>query len=134
MFWTIKKERQHAKTDAEKDFCKLRNNAIFGVDYRNNMNNWVFEPIISEVKEVSYNLLDKKISIFVNSELLGKKIEQKIANIKDDDAFKKSRITTINNEKAGEVEALEALKRKWKKKKKKIKKGKEQDVSEKSEE
>ena len=63
------------------------------------MNNCVFEPIISEVKEVSYNLLDKKISIFVNSELLGKKIEQKIANIKDDDAFKKPSITTINNEK-----------------------------------
>lgn len=72
------KRKTHAKTDAEKDFCKLRNNAIFGVDYRNNMNNWVFEPIISKVKEVSYNLFDKKISIFVNSELLGKKLNKKL--------------------------------------------------------
>ena len=42
------------------------------------MNNWVFEPIISKVKEVSYNLFDKKISVFVNSELLGKKLNKKL--------------------------------------------------------
>ena len=58
------------------------NNASCGVDCRNNMNNCVFEPIIDEMNEVSYlkmyyNLFEKKISNFGNSELLEKEIEQK---------------------------------------------------------
>ena len=100
------KERQNAKTDVAKDIYKLMNNASCGVDCRNNMNNCVFEPIIDEMNEVSYlkmyyNLFEKKISNFGNSELLEKEIEQKfeqkIANAKDDDSFKMSRITAINN-------------------------------------
>ena len=96
------KERQNAKTDVAKDIYKLMNNASCGVDCRNNMNNCVFEPIIDEMNEVSYlkmyyNLFEKKISNFGNSELLEKEIEQKIANAKDDDPFKMSRITAINN-------------------------------------
>ena len=43
------KERQNAKTDVEKDFYKLMNNANFGVDCRNNMNNCVCEPILDEL-------------------------------------------------------------------------------------
>ena len=100
------KERQNAKTDVAKDIYKLMNNASCGVDCRNNMNNCVFEPIIDEMNEVSYlkmyyNLFEKKISNFGNSELLEKEIEQKfeqkIANAKDDYPFKMSRITAINN-------------------------------------
>ena len=100
------KERQNAKTDVAKDIYKLMNNASCGVDCRNNMNNCVFESIIDEMNEVSYlkmyyNLFEKKISNFGNSELLEKEIEQKfeqkIANAKDDDPFKMSRITAINN-------------------------------------
>ena len=96
------------------------NNANFGVECRNNMNNCVFEPIIDEVNEVSslkkyYNLFNKKISTFGNSELFEKEIEQKfeqkIANMKNDDPFKKSRITAINNEKAREVDTLEVFKK-----------------------
>ena len=114
------KERQNANTDVEKDFYKPMNNANFGVECRNNMNNCVFEPIIDEVNEVSslkkyYNLFNKKISTFGNSELFEKEIEQKfeqkIANMKNDDPFKKSRITAINNEKARQVDALEVFKK-----------------------
>ena len=106
------------------------NNANFAVDCRNSSNNCLFEPIIDEINEASYlkkyyNLFDKKISNFVDSKLLKKeterKFEQKLANVKDDDSFKMSRITAINNEKNREVDALEAFKEN-----EKNKKGKEQ--------
>ena len=106
------------------------NNANFAVDCRNNSNNCLFEAIIDEINEASYlkkyyNLFDKKISNFVDSKLLKKeteiKFEQKLANVKDDDSFKMSRITAINNEKNREVDALEAFKEN-----EKNKKGKEQ--------
>ena len=106
------------------------NNANFAVDCRNNSNNCLSEPIIDEINEASYlkkyyNLFDKKISNFVDSKLLKKeterKFEQKLANVKDDDSFKMSRITAINNEKNREVDALEAFKEN-----EKNKKGKEQ--------
>ena len=38
------KEKQNARTDNEKYFYKLMNNANFGVDCRNNLNNSTFEP------------------------------------------------------------------------------------------
>ena len=102
------------------------NNADFCVDCKNNLNNSTFEPIIDEVNEISYyNLFDKKKSNFVNSVILEREIEQKfgqkLANVKDNDPFKASRITSVNNEKSGEVDALESFKMSKKKKKKKQK-------------
>ena len=51
--------------------------------------------------------------------MLEKEIEfkfgQKYANFKGDDAFKAAKITSIENEKSDEIDALNALK-KWKKK------------------
>ena len=117
------KEQQDAKTDIEKDFYKLMNNANFGVDCRNNLNNSTFKPIIDKINEVSYlkrcyNLFDKKISNFINSDVLEKEIEfkfdQKYADIKKDDSFKAVKIT-IKNEKSDEVDARNAFKKKWKK-------------------
>ena len=49
---------------------------------------------------------------------------QKLANVKDNDPFKASRITSINNEKSDEVDAWESFK-KNEKIKRKIKKKKE---------
>ena len=53
---------------------------------------------------------------------------QKLANVKDNDPFKASRITSINNEKSDEVDAWESFKENEKKKKKKKKKKKEKEL------
>ena len=98
------------------------NNATFRVDFRDNLNNSTVELIIDEVNEISYyNLFDKKISNLVNTDVLQKEIEQKfrqkLANVKDNDLFKASRITSIDNKKTDEVDALESFKKNKKKKK-----------------
>ena len=87
------------------------------MDCINNLNKSTFEPIIDEVHEIShYNHFHKKISNFLNNDILKKEIKQKFgqkpANVKDNDPFKASRITSINNEKSDEVDALELLKEK----------------------
>ena len=98
------------------------NNANFGYDYRNNLNNVKFQLIIDEINEIScikkyYNLFDSKVSNFVNSDILEKQIEQnfqqQIANVKYDDSFRSAQITSINNQEERDV--LECLKNKEKK-------------------
>ena len=105
------KERQNAKIDVEKYFYKLMNNANFGVDCKNYLNNLTFEPIIDEVNEINYyHLFNKKISNFVNSDILEKKMEQKLgqklANSKDNYPFKSSGITYINNDKTDQMKKM----------------------------
>ena len=96
------------------------NNANFGVDCRNNVNNSTFDPIIDEINEISYlkkyySLFNNKISGFVNSEVLEKVMEQKfkqgVSNIQDDDPFKDPRIKSLCNQKADELDILNALKK-----------------------
>lgn len=48
------KYRQNAKNKIEKDFYKFMNNANFGFDCRNNLNNVKFVPIINEIIGISY--------------------------------------------------------------------------------
>ena len=43
------KSRQNAKNSIEKDFFKLMNNANFGYDCRNNLDNCQFIPIFDEM-------------------------------------------------------------------------------------
>ena len=46
--------KQQAKTNVERDFCKLLNNSNFGFDCRNNADNCFFNPIFDEIEELSY--------------------------------------------------------------------------------
>ena len=45
----MKSYRQNAKNSIEKDFFKLMNNANFGYDCRNNLDNCQFIPIFDEM-------------------------------------------------------------------------------------
>ena len=121
------RSRHNAKNAIEKDFLKLMNNANFGYDCRNNVNNAKFGPIIDDINEISYikkyyNLFDNKISNSVNSGILERQIEQKfqqqIANVRHDDPFRTARITSTKNQVKDERDALECLKNKEKKIKK----------------
>ena len=48
------KTRQKVPSAVERDFYKLLNNANFGFDCRNNINNCKPEPIYDEIGEISY--------------------------------------------------------------------------------
>ena len=56
--------RQKAETPVERDFYKLMNNANFSIDCPNNINNYKFEPIYSEVGKISF--MNKYVNIFGN--------------------------------------------------------------------
>lgn len=74
------KSLQNAKS-IETDLFKLLNNANFGYDYRNDFDICTFEPIYFEITKITYikkhyNLFDKSVSKFVNSDLIEKHIEK----------------------------------------------------------
>ena len=75
------KSRQSAKNAIKKDFFKLMSNASFGFDCRNNANNVTFEPIRDKINKISYikkcySPFDAKVSGFVNSHLLNRKLSR----------------------------------------------------------
>ena len=76
----IRNQGKKSKTNLEKDFYKLLNNANFGYDCRNNANICFFSPIFDEIEKISFlkkykNALDPKVSYFVSSEFLEMEIE-----------------------------------------------------------
>ena len=56
------KARQKATSSVELDFYKLLNNANFGIDYRNNIENCSFEPMYDKISEITY--IKRFVSIF----------------------------------------------------------------------
>ena len=61
------KSRRKGTSSFKCDFYKLLNNANFGNDCRNNINNCYFEPIYDEIGEISY--IKKFDSIFDNEKV-----------------------------------------------------------------
>ena len=65
-------------------FFKLLNNANFGYDCRNNLDNCTFEPINDEINELSFiecyykNLFDKDIEPYINGRILQQEIDENL--------------------------------------------------------
>ena len=59
------KSRQTATSSIEKDFFKLLNNSNFAIDYHNNIDNCIVEPIYDDLGEISYI---KKFTTIFNDE------------------------------------------------------------------
>ena len=73
--------RQTAKNSGEKGFFKLLNNANFGYDCRNNLENCKFLLIFDELNKISYlkkyyNAFDQNVSKFVSGELLKRETDE----------------------------------------------------------
>ena len=62
------KPRQKATSPVERDFYKLLNNANFGIDCTNNIDNCSFESIYDEISEIAY--IKQFDSIFDNEKYL----------------------------------------------------------------
>ena len=80
------KARQEDVDKVESDFCKLLNNANFGYDCRNNLDNCTFEPINDEINELSFikryhsNLYDLNLRPFIASRILKEDIDERFNN------------------------------------------------------
>ena len=116
------KSRQQASNKIESDFFKLLNNANFGYDCGNNLDNCTFEPINDDIGELSfirryYNNLD--IEPFINSRILQQEIDEKFNNetqkINHTDPFYAVKMRSLDNRRRAENEALERFKEKAKK-------------------
>ena len=97
------------------------NNANFGFNCRNNVNNVKFAPIIDKLSEISYlkkyyNLHDSKIRSFVTSDLLEQEIEHNfqrhLAQVKHNDPFRNASITALESQNREDLDVHEALKKK----------------------
>ena len=116
---------QEVGDKVESDFCKLLNNANFGYDCRNNLDNCKFEPINDEINELSFikhfysNLYDRNVQPFITSRVLKEEMDERFNNerqkIKETDKFYAAKIRSIENRKNAENEALETFKEREKK-------------------
>ena len=119
------KAKQEAPDKVESDFCKLLNNANFGYDCRNNLDNCTFQPINNEINELSFikrynsNLYDKDLEQFITTRVLQEDIDERFNNerqkIKETDKFFAAKLRSIENRRNAENEALESFKKREKK-------------------
>ena len=113
--------RQNASNLIKSNFCKLLNNANFGYDCRNNLDNCTFEPIRDEIGEISYirrynNVFDKEVNEFVNPQILKEEIalkyNEKVKKISAEDPYYSVKMRAIENSKAADEEAITSFKKK----------------------
>ena len=123
------KSRQESKTNTEKDFYKLMNNANFGTDCRNNADNCEFVPIFDEINEIYslqkyYSLIDPKIDKFVSGKLIedyvNDKFMQKSHKLDASDPFYEIKLTSLKQEQEEGLEAAKKLNEKRKNMKRKV--------------
>ena len=124
------KARQESKNLIERNFCKLLNNANFGYDCRNNLDNCTFESIKDEIGEVTYikkyhsSVFNDEVSQFVNPQILKEEIlakyNDKMGKLLTDDPFYSAKARVIQNSKAADKEALKSFERRTIKQKRKM--------------
>ena len=106
-------------------FWKLLNNANFGYDCRNNLDNCIFEPIRDEINELSFirryynNLFDKDIRPFVTPRILQDEITQKFNDERqkttEEDPFFAVKVRSLENRRKSEQEVVDKFTQKEKK-------------------
>ena len=121
------KARQESKNLIESNFCKLLNNANFGYNCRNNLDNCTFEPINDELREITYikryhnSIFDSEVSPFITSQVIKEEItaryNDEIGKLSQTDPFYSARARSIENRRAAEEEALKSFRDKEKRRK-----------------
>ena len=100
------------------------NNANFGYDCRNNLDNCQFVPIFDEMNEVTYlkryyNYFDKEVSKFVSCDLIRAEVEEKYNNsvmkLSKDYKFYQVKLTALKAGKQQDLESVEAFEKRIKK-------------------
>ena len=122
------KARQESKNLIESNFCKLLNNANFGYDCRNNLDNCTLEPINDELREITYidkyyrSIFDNELASFMTSRVLKEDIDARYNNelgkLSQTDPVYSARARNIENRKAAEEESLRLFRDKEQKNKK----------------
>ena len=123
------KSRQLSKTNLEKDFYKLMNNANFGSDCRNNIDNCDFVPIFDEINKIYslqkyYLLVDPKVNSFVSEKIIedfvNNKFTEKFHALDKNDRFYNIKLASLKNEQQEGLEAAKKLSNKHRNLKRKI--------------
>ena len=104
------------------------NNANFGYDCRNNIDNCQFVPIFDELREVTYlkkscNYFDSKVKDFVTCDLIKGNIDEEyndvLTRLSKDDKFYNIKLASIETQRKSSPDSLESFNKKNKRMKRK---------------
>ena len=125
------RSRQTATSSVEKDFFKLLNNSNFGIDYCNNIDNCILEPIYDDLGEISYIkkfttiFNDEIYRDFFSTELMKKEIiqtfQEKIFALNKNNSTYEARKEYFENKKEEDIDSVESFAKSKNKRKKKLK-------------